>query len=421
MSELGTAIQGAREGDERAFEILVRRFQDMAVGYSYSILRDIQLAQDAAQEAFFEAFRTLDSLREPDAFPGWFRRIVFKHCDRFTRGKQLIAVPIETAAQVSNSSPDQLGALEQTEMKDRIWNAVDLLPEHERETLVLFYIGGYSQKEVCEFLDVPVTTVKKRLHSARNRLRDLLIDEVEDGLRANRPSRDERFAGQLLDLIKAARSGDARRVKELLDENPRLLAARDPMGNTALVVSINSGHNELARLLLDAGVRPDYFEAAAIGDTPLVSTFLAQRPVLLDSLSPEGFTALGLAAHFGHVETLRFLIEKGADINMVSKHPIGVTPLHAALFGGKTETAMLLIESGAEVNTQRGGKGWPRAGWTALHYSAGLGFLELIEPLLARGADINIRDDEGETALRVALDQGHLQIAEALRREGAQE
>ena len=85
MDALDDVVIRARDGDADAFAIVVRRFQDMAVGYGYSMLHDFQLAEDAAQEAFFEAYRTLPKLREPAAFAGWFRRIVFKQCDRITR------------------------------------------------------------------------------------------------------------------------------------------------------------------------------------------------------------------------------------------------------------------------------------------------------------------------------------------------
>ena len=73
MDALEVIVARAREGEAEAFSTLVRRFQDMAVGYGYSILHDFQLAEDAAQEAFFEAYRTLPKLREPAAFAGWFR------------------------------------------------------------------------------------------------------------------------------------------------------------------------------------------------------------------------------------------------------------------------------------------------------------------------------------------------------------
>ena len=77
MEESATLVERSRSGDLDAFEALVRRFQDMACGYAYSILGDFHLAEDAAQEAFVDAYRNLGQLREPRAFPGWFRRVVF--------------------------------------------------------------------------------------------------------------------------------------------------------------------------------------------------------------------------------------------------------------------------------------------------------------------------------------------------------
>ena len=94
MEELATLVERSRSGDLTAFETLVRRFQDMACGYAYSILGDFHLAEDAAQEAFVDAYGKLYQLREPKAFAGWFRRIVFKHCDRVTRRKQVPTVPL---------------------------------------------------------------------------------------------------------------------------------------------------------------------------------------------------------------------------------------------------------------------------------------------------------------------------------------
>lgn len=421
MTSLESLIHKTRDGDEAAFEIIVRRFQDMAVGYGYSILRDFQLAEDAAQEAFLEAYRNLDKLREPAAFPGWFRRIVFKQCDRITRNRSFVVVPLDDARDRASSLPTQAAAAEQREMNDKILTAVDSLPDHERAATMLYYISGYSQEEVAVFLDVPVSTIKKRLYSARNRLREMLIDLVEDSLRERRPSRDEMFATRVIEILKAARAGDAARVKQLLEQDPRLLAARDPLGNTALILAVNSGHDEVAELLLAAGVKPDIYEAASIGRTELVVRFLNDDASLLDSYSPEGFTALALAAHFGHIETLELLIARGGNLNAVSRHAMHVTPLHAALFGRRVEAAKMLVAAGADVTRKRGGNGWPRAGWTALHYCAGLGFVELAEVLIQRGADINALDDEGKTPLRVAIESDRQEVAELLRRRDASE
>jgi ankyrin repeat protein len=284
--------------------------------------------------------------------------------------------------------------------------------------MTLFYIGGYSMEEVATFLEVPVSTIKGRLHSARERLRTMLLDTVADDLRAQRPSRNEAFATAVVDLLKAARAGDVERVATLLKADPRLLVARDPMGNTALIMAVNSGHHALADLLFDAGVDPGLHEAAAIGDISRVAAALERHPEHLDTDSPEGFTPLALAAHFGHVEVMRLLIDHGADVNRRATHRIAVTPLHAALFGRQVAAALLLIERGADVTLARGGSGWKRAGWTPLHYAAGMGFGTLVQPLLDRGADASRPDEEGKTALEVAIDANHHDIAEALRSRG---
>jgi RNA polymerase sigma factor (sigma-70 family) len=415
-TSVDSLVVRARDGDDASYEALVRRFQDMAVGYGYSILRDFHLAEDAAQEAFFEAYRNLSKLREPAAFPGWFRRIVFKQCDRITRDRQITTVPLDDGPERASAQPTQAQSMEESEMKNQILEAVGSLPEHERAAVMLYYISGYSQKEVGEFLDVPVTTVKKRLFSARDRLREMLMDSVEESLRERRPSRDEMFATQVMEILKAARVGDAARVKELLEQDPRLAVARDPLGNTALIIAVNFRHNEVAELLLAAGVKPDIYEAASIGRTELVAGFLNEDASLIDSYSPEGFTALGLAAHFGHVETLELLIARGGDVNAVSKHAMKVTPIHSALFGRRLEAAKVLLAAGADLTIKRGGRGWPRAGWTALHYAAGFGFVELAEAFIGRGADPQAQDDEGKTPLQVAVEAGHVEVAELLRK-----
>ena len=411
MDALDGIVGRARDGDADAFAVLVRRFQDMAVGYGYSLLHDFQLAEDAAQEAFFDAYRSLPTLREPAAFAGWFRRIVFKHCDRITRQRTVATVSIDASVEPMQPISD--------ERRADVIEAMRHLPEHERSTMTLFYIGGYSMEEVATFLEVPVSTVKGRLHSARERLRSMLVDSVADDLRARRPSRTEAFATAVVELVKAARAGDVDRVKSLLQADPRLLVARDPMGNTALIAAVNSGHQALADLLFDAGVEPPFHESAAIGDLARVQAALDVDPARLDSFSPEGFTALALAAHFGHRDVMQLLIDRGADMNRIAAHRLAVTPLHAALFGRQVEAALLLVERGADVTLARGGTGMKRAGWTALHYAAGLGFGALVGPLLDRGADLAREDEEGKTPLEVAMDANHHDIADVLRSRGA--
>ena len=188
------AERAARADKQNAFAEIVQRFQDLAFGCAYAVLGDFHLAEDAAQEAFLSAWRNLDQLRQPEAFPGWFKRIVLTQCNRMTRGKRLDLVSLDAILEAPSPDGDPFLAYEQVERQIRVYAAIRALPEHERMATALFYISDYSQNEIAEFLEVPVTTVKKRLFDARKKLREGMEDMVRDTLQEKRPSRNEQFA-----------------------------------------------------------------------------------------------------------------------------------------------------------------------------------------------------------------------------------
>ncbi len=180
----------ARAGDLSAFDSLVREFQDMAVGYAYSILGDFQLAEDAAQDAFIEAYFCLGRLKEPKAFPAWFRTIVSRQCNRLIRGKQHPTLPLEAMAELANPGPSPLDLAAQRETQEMVLSAVTTLPENERVATTLAYINGYSLAEVGDFLEVSVDTVKNRLRSARSKLRERMVSLVKETLKQHAPAAD---------------------------------------------------------------------------------------------------------------------------------------------------------------------------------------------------------------------------------------
>ncbi len=181
MEEIKNLVIRASSGNSEAFEEIVRRFQDMARGYAFSILGDFNIAEDVAQEAFLDLHRQLPNLRNPEAFSSWFRRIVFKHCDRITRGKRLHTIPMEVATvTMAGEVADSEKIIEDREIQGKVHETIQDLPENERIVTMLFYINGYSQKEIGEFLEVPVTTIKKRLYNARKRLKRRMVDMVNE-------------------------------------------------------------------------------------------------------------------------------------------------------------------------------------------------------------------------------------------------
>jgi RNA polymerase sigma factor (sigma-70 family) len=180
----------AKAGDLASFNTVVREFQDMAVGYAYSVLGDFHLAEDAAQEAFVEAYYGLRGLKEPSAFPAWLRKIVSRRCSRLLRNRKLPSVPLEGAVELRDPALGPLEAAAEGEARDRVLAAVDALPEEERTVCALFCIDGYSLAEVGDFLEVPVSTVKNRLHSARRQLRERMASMVEDTLKQHAPGEE---------------------------------------------------------------------------------------------------------------------------------------------------------------------------------------------------------------------------------------
>jgi RNA polymerase sigma factor (sigma-70 family) len=180
----------AQDGDLKAFDALVRQFRDMAVGYAYALLSDFHLAEDAAQEAFVQAFRDLRMLRSPQAFPAWLRRLVFKHCDRLTRKKSVATVPLDRVELPDERVSSPLDLLGEEERRQAVLQSIEGLPETERTTTTLFYIDGYSMADVGQFLDVPVSTVKSRLHSARRKLRKRMVAMVKDTLQSHTPGEE---------------------------------------------------------------------------------------------------------------------------------------------------------------------------------------------------------------------------------------
>ncbi|MEM7034243.1 MAG: sigma-70 family RNA polymerase sigma factor [Chloroflexota bacterium] len=190
-------INQVRLGEQGAYETVVHRFQDMAVGYAYAKLGDLFLAEDVAQEAFVQAYFDLPELRDPAAFPGWFRRIVFTQVSRLIRNKQLETIPFDTTRDIAENGQTPVEITERVEMKQTVSAAIATLPDHQREVVTLFYISQYSQKEISQFLDVPVATIKTRLHAARHHLKTKMVTLIQDNLPRQRPSRNDTFIKEM--------------------------------------------------------------------------------------------------------------------------------------------------------------------------------------------------------------------------------
>jgi RNA polymerase sigma factor (sigma-70 family) len=200
VNELRTLVLKATDSNltlaerHQAFGELVRIFQDMAYACAYARLGDFYLAQDSAQEAFISAWQKLKQLRQPEAFPGWFRRIVLTECNRLARGKRLPTISLDEGLNLHGPNTNPQTAIERDELTKAVFTAINRLSLNERMVVVLFYVREHSQIDISAFLDIPTTTVAKRLYSARARLRGMMMDSFKKDLTAHRPSRNATFA-----------------------------------------------------------------------------------------------------------------------------------------------------------------------------------------------------------------------------------
>jgi RNA polymerase sigma factor (sigma-70 family) len=197
-TEATNLVRCAQSGDTAAFNQIVYRYQDMAVGYARSLLGEFDLAEDAAQEAFMDAYIKLCTLRDPRKFAPWFRKIVFKHCDRITRSVRHLTISTDAMQDLASPLPSPYYLVERQQTQTIVQEAIEKLPDTERTVVILFYIAQYSYRDIAQFLDITPNAVKTRLYSARQRLHERILPMVEDNLREHCPSRNEKFADRVI-------------------------------------------------------------------------------------------------------------------------------------------------------------------------------------------------------------------------------
>lgn len=218
-------------------------------------------------------------------------------------------------------------------------------------------------------------------------------------------------------IIAAVKSKDANRVTELLAQDPGLVNTPTPDGSLVLT-AVFYGAGEVLEVLLQAGPDLDIFSAAAAGLTGRAAALLDRQPDLVNRLSIDGNRPLGLAAFFGHRETVELLLAYGANVNAMSESKVSFVPsntaLHAATAGSNPHSvAPVLVAAGAHINAADSN------GATPLHNAAFRGDVPTGEVLLAHDATVDVRRNDDKSPLAVALEGGHHEFAQLLRRHGA--
>ena len=166
----------AQDGDRSAFGELVTECEPTVFSIVLRRLRNRSEAKEVTQDVFIQAMRKLPQLREPERFMGWLRQIAVRmSINRAVRRPNECAQSPDTFNNLKSDPDTPLDYLLRVEQAHQVRGGLERLRELDRMTLIAFYFDGHSLKEMSDEFDSPIGTIKRRLHTARNRLKEELM------------------------------------------------------------------------------------------------------------------------------------------------------------------------------------------------------------------------------------------------------
>lgn len=198
------------------------------------------------------------------------------------------------------------------------------------------------------------------------------------------------------------------KLTAILNETPEIINGKTEQGISFLQFAVYCRNNVAVDLFKQKKSQLDLYEAVSIGDLDRVKSLIENKPTLVNSYAPDGFTPLGLSCFFGYIDVAKYLIEKGADTSQASDNPLKVAPIHSACTISNYEIAELLVLNGADVNVRE------QADYAPLHIAAISGQTKLAKLLIENGAEINAKMTNGKTPFLLAEEKSFLETAEVI-------
>ncbi len=177
-------LAAVRAGHTKRFEELVIAYQNRLFSAMLAVLGNRQDAEDVTQEAFTKAFLRLDAFQSRSSFFTWLHRIAFNLAIDLRRRDARARSAGRVSAEVAN---DELRSAElspaarseQSETQRKIYEALAMIDPERRSVIALRDLQGMDYAEIAEVLEIPIGTVRSRLHRARTEMRDLLADYMQ--------------------------------------------------------------------------------------------------------------------------------------------------------------------------------------------------------------------------------------------------
>lgn len=170
-------IQQVLAGDKQAYAHIINKYKNQLYATILRMTKNPQDAQDLVQEAFIKVYRNLDKYDASGSFSGWLYRVAINHCmDEFRKkSNTTIHVEVDETKVVNREHPEVVFL--KKEKSRQLERLISTLPEDERLIILLRYVNEISYEEIGEVMDVPLSTVRNKLHRAKIKMRETVKRE----------------------------------------------------------------------------------------------------------------------------------------------------------------------------------------------------------------------------------------------------
>ena len=207
-------VQAAKKGDRQAFEALVEKYKNPVYAVILPKVKNSHQAEDLAQETFVQAYKSLSSMKDSEKVGFWLCGIARNITNRWLTRKRrndysleglMVEAPwleekmLRLPYHTSEETP--LERMQRTQTHQLLWRCLMKLPDISKEILFLFYMREMKQNEIARFLDISLTAVRNRLSDARKRLKQEMIDMVENAVQSQ--SLAENFTDRVIAEVMA--------------------------------------------------------------------------------------------------------------------------------------------------------------------------------------------------------------------------
>ena len=180
-------VRRAKKGDYRAFDLLVVKYQSRVIATAFKFVKEKQLAEDIAQEAFIKSYKSIDSFREESSFYTWVYRITVNTAKNYlVSSKRRDEIMISDLSQDDSFYPEKLDVdspqeiLKASELRDLIFETLSSLGEETRTALSLREFDGLSYEQIAEIVQCPVGTVRSRIFRGREVIEEVVGKHMDE-------------------------------------------------------------------------------------------------------------------------------------------------------------------------------------------------------------------------------------------------